>query len=110
VAAAVVEASTVVGAAAFTVGAVEAFTAAAAFMVGADIMAAGGLLVEEVTAKGEAFVVGQRLFLAGWGAVRMAGLKRGAASGSTEIVRRVFVRPSTMGSGIRSAVPVVPRV
>jgi hypothetical protein len=55
--------------------AVEAFT------VVADIMAAGGLLVEEVTAKGEAFVVGQRLLLAGWGAVRTAGLKRGAASG-----------------------------
>jgi Trm5-related predicted tRNA methylase len=82
---------------------------AAAFMVVADIMAAGGLLVEEVITKAEAFVVGQGLVLMERAAVRMAGLKEDVVLAQAEVVRRIFVRQSTMGSGIRSANPAVPR-
>jgi hypothetical protein len=99
------EAFTVAAVAAFTVGAVGAFTATAAFMVGADIMAAGGLLVEEVITKAAAFVVGQGLVLMERAAVRMAGLKGAAALAQAEVVRRIFVRQSTMASGTRSATP-----
>jgi Trm5-related predicted tRNA methylase len=78
-------------------------------MVVADIMAAGGLLVEEVITKAEAFVVGQGLVLMERAAVRMAGLKEDVVLAQAEVVRRIFVRQSTMGSGIRSANPAVPR-
>ena len=99
-------------AAAFTVAVVVAFMAEAvgAFMVGADIMAAGGLLVEEVITKAAAFVVGQGLVLTERAAVRMAGLKGAAVLAQAEVVRRIFVRQSTMASGTRSATPAVPRV
>jgi hypothetical protein len=89
----------------------EAFTVAAeAFTAVADLMAASGLLVEEVTTKAAAFVVGQGLALAERAAVRMAGLKLAAVLAQAEIVCRMFVRQSTMASGIRSAPPAVPRV
>lgn len=112
---AAVEAPTVaVAVVASTVAAAEAFTAAAvgaaAFMVAADIMAAGGLLVEEVITKAAAFVVGQGLVLMERAAVRMAGLKGAAVLAQAEVVRRIFVRQSTMASGIRLAAPAVPRV
>jgi len=96
-------------AAAFTVAVVGAFMAVAALAVGADIMAAGGLLVEEVITKA-AFVVGQGLVLTVRAVVRTAGLKRAAVLAQAEVVRRMFVRQSTMGSGTRSATPAVPGV
>jgi hypothetical protein len=109
---AVVGAFTVVAAAAVFTVAAGAFTAVvvAAFMVGADIMAAGGLLVGEVITKAEAFVVGQGLVQTERAAVRTAGPKGAAVLARAEVVLRIFVRQSTMASGIRSAVPVVPRV
>jgi hypothetical protein len=67
---------------------VEAFTvegAALKAVVGAstvvDLTAAGGLLVEEVTTKGEAFVVGKGPDLMERAAVLMEGLEVGAALG-----------------------------
>lgn len=108
--------STAVGAAVFmVVGAgasmvvVEAFTAAVASAV-VVIIAAGGRLVEEVTAKAAAFVESQGLVFMERAVVLTAGLKRAAVLVQAEIERQIFVRQSTMGSGIRSAAPAVPRV
>jgi hypothetical protein len=65
--------------------------AAIAGFVAAASMAARGLLAEEVTTKA-----------AGW--------ELGAVLARRQIGRRMFVPPSTMASGIRSATPVIPRV
>jgi hypothetical protein len=98
-----------VGVGAFTV-AVEASMVVGGAIMAADITVAGGRLVEEVTAKAAAFAVGQGLVFVERAAVLTAGLKRAAVLARAEIERRIFVRQSTMGSGIRSAAPVVPRV
>src|SRR5271157_721299 len=63
--------------------------AVGSFVVAAS-EAARDLLAEEVTPTG-------------------AGPKRAATSARREIVRRIFLPPSTMASGIRSATPAVPR-
>ena len=75
--------------------------AAIAGFVAAASMAARGLLAEEVTTKA-----------AGWElAAVLARQESGRQeSGRRQIGRRMFVPPSTMASGIRSATPVVPRV
>jgi hypothetical protein len=65
--------------------------AAIAGFVAAASMAARGLLAEEVTTKA-----------AGW--------ELAAVLARQENGRRMFVPPSTMASGIRSATPVVPHV
>jgi hypothetical protein len=82
--------------------------AEAVFMVAADLMAAiagfvvaasmaeRGLLAEEVTTQA-----------AGW---ELATVLARQESGRRQIGRRMFVPPSTMASGIRSATRVVPRV
>jgi hypothetical protein len=70
--------------------------AAIAGFVAAASMAARGLSAEEVTTKA-----------AGW---ELAGVLARQESGRRQIGRRMFVPPSTMASGIRSATPVVPRV
>jgi hypothetical protein len=95
-------------AAAFTVAVAAAFMAV--FAVMADITAASGLLVEEVITKAAALVVGQGLVLTVRAVVRTAGLKRAAVLAQAEVVRRMFVRQSTMGSGTRSATLAVPGV
>jgi hypothetical protein len=94
------------------VEAAAAFTAEGeAFTEVADFTAAGGLLVEEgVSTKAAAFVVGQGRVLAERAAGLTADLKRAAVLAQKEIERRMFVRQSTMASGIRSATPAVPRV
>jgi hypothetical protein len=79
--------------------AVEAFTAA-------GLLVAGVLLLEEVTTKAAASVGVQRRVAAEWAVGLMAGLKPAAVLAQAEIVCRMFVRQSTMASGIRSAVPV----
>jgi hypothetical protein len=70
--------------------------AAEASMVAADLMAARGLLAEEVTTKA-----------AGW---ELSAVLARQESGRRQIGRRMFVPPSTMASGIRSATPAIPRV
>jgi hypothetical protein len=70
--------------------------AAIAGFVAAASMAARGLLAEEVTTKA-----------AGW---ELAAVLARRESGLRQIGRRMFVPPSTMANGIRSATPVVPRV
>lgn len=70
--------------------------AAIAGFVAAASMAARGLLAEEVTTKA-----------AGW---ELGAVLARQESGRRQIGRRMFVPPSTMASGIRSATPVVPRV
>jgi hypothetical protein len=84
-------------------GAVEA---AVATMVAADITVAGGLMAEEVTAEAAAFVVDQRPVAR----ERAAGPKLAAIPVGSQIVRRMFVPQSPMGSGIRLATRAVPRV
>ena len=79
-------------------------------MVAADLMAARGLLAEEVTTKAAAFVVDQRRVITEWAAVHTAGLKVAAIPARSEIIRRVIVPQLPMASGILSATPVVPRV
>src|SRR5260370_12186541 len=64
--------------------------------VAAASVAERGLLAEEVTTKA-----------AGW---ELAIVLARQESGRRQIGRRMFVPPSTMASGIRSATPVVPRV
>jgi hypothetical protein len=81
-----------------------------ASMVAADLMAARGLLAEEVTTKAAAFVVDQRRVITEWAAVHTAGLKVAAIPARSEIIRRMFVPQSTTVSGIRLATPVAPRV
>ena len=73
----------------------DLMAAIAGFVVAAS-MAARGLLAEEVTTKA-----------AGW---ELAAVLARQESGRRQIGRRMFVPPSTMASGIRSATPVVPRV
>jgi hypothetical protein len=58
----------------------EAFTVVVVASTVADLTAAGGLLVEAVTTRGEAFVAGEGRVLEG-AAVRMAGMELGAVSG-----------------------------
>lgn len=73
----------------------DLMAAIAGFVVAAS-MAARGLLAEEVTTQA-----------AGW---ELAAVLARQESGRRQIGRRMFVPPSTMASGIRSATPVVPRV
>jgi hypothetical protein len=67
--------------------AAEAFTVVVGASTVADLTAAGGLLVEAVTTKGEVFVAGEGRVLAEreavmeGAAVRMAGMELGAVSG-----------------------------
>lgn len=75
--------------------AADLMAAIAGFVVAAW-MAARGLLAEEVTTKA-----------AGW---ELAAVLARQESGRRQIGRRMFVPPSTMASGIRSATPVVPRI
>jgi len=70
--------------------------AAIAGFVAAASMAARGLLAEEVTTKA-----------AGW---ELSAVLARQESGRRQIGRRMFVPPSTMASGIRSATPAIPRV
>lgn len=70
--------------------------AAIAGFVAAASMAAHGLLAEEVTIKA-----------AVW---ELAAVLARQESGHRQIGRRMFVPPSAMASGIRSATPVVLRV
>ena len=70
-----------------SMAAVEAFTVVVGASTVADLTAAGGLLVEAVTTKGEAFVAGEGRVLAEraavmeGAAVRMVGMELGAVSG-----------------------------
>jgi hypothetical protein len=82
----------------------------ALMMVAADLMAAPGLLAEEVTTEAAAFVVDQGRVLTERAAVRTAGLKLAGIPARPEIIRRVIVPQLPMASGILSATPVVPRV
>jgi hypothetical protein len=75
--------------------AADLMAAIAGFMAAAS-MAARGLLAEEVTTKA-----------AGW---ELSAVLARQESGRRQIGRRMFVPPSTMASGIRSATPAIPRV
>jgi len=76
--------------------AADLMAAAIAGFVAAASMAARGLLAEEVATKAE-----------GWEPATVQACRE---IGRRQNGRRIFVPPSTMASGIRSATPVVPRV
>ena len=78
-------------------------------VVAAAPMAANGRSAAALANKPAALVADPRQALTQGVAVRTEGTELAAISARKEIIRRTFVPQSMMASGIRSAIPMVPR-